>query len=212
MSLQVTFDTIQSQVSKLSNKIKREWASQKFSTIVAIGGGGYIPARMLRTYMKSTKLVSVSVERYICEDEFSTIRETPTILQWVDQRAFAQLKKGGVLIVDECYDKGITLNFVANKLVSDGLVDPTSVYCAVIHKKKRPDQLPFSFPTLWAKEEENVWITYPWDVESVAEVNFESLVKRAETCRSEEEIRTLLESLTEHQREALSEHMAWVDY
>jgi len=76
--------------------------------MVAIGGGGFIPARMLRTFVK-IPIITVSLELY--DDETNTRRERPTKLQWFDAVSGVgdRLKGKRVLIVDEVDDSRTTL-------------------------------------------------------------------------------------------------------
>ena len=157
----VTYTDIHNSVISLSTQIKQKFPQLK--TIVAIGGGGFFPARLMRSHLK-LKIIAVSLERYL--EDGSGILDTPNVLQWVypNTPEAEQLKQGPILIIDECYDKGNTLNFVADKLVKDGFVQKSNVFCAVIHKKENvPGQMICKYPLLWDTIVDNVWITYPWD-------------------------------------------------
>ena len=67
--------------------------------IVAIGGGGFIPARMLRTEC-AVPILAVSLELY--DDATKTARDTVELKQWFDEGSgFGTLVRGRrVLIVD----------------------------------------------------------------------------------------------------------------
>ena len=145
-----TYTDIHDYVASLSIQIKRDFPS--LATIVAIGGGGFVPARLMRSHLK-LKIIAVSLERYL--EDGSGILDVPNVLQWIypNTPEAEQLKQGPVLIIDECYDKGNTLNFVADKLVKDGLVQKSNVFCAVIHKKDNvPGQMSCKYPLLWSTD------------------------------------------------------------
>ena len=80
----------------------------KPDVIVAIGGGGFIPARMLRTEVKVLLLRSV----WVYGDNTNTInKEGVQIKQWfsTDYGPGALVENGRVLIVDEVDDTRTTL-------------------------------------------------------------------------------------------------------
>ena len=76
--------------------------------IIAISGGGLIPARMLRTYI-DIPIYTVSMRYYNKNNE---IMEHPELLQWIDN----DFSNKNVLIVDEIDDSGSTINFCVDKL------------------------------------------------------------------------------------------------
>ena len=65
---------------------------------MAIGGGGFIPARILRTFI-DVPIISVSVNFY---DKKNNITTDPNLIQWLDNTV--DLKNKKILIVDEIDD------------------------------------------------------------------------------------------------------------
>ena len=73
---------------------------------VAIGGGGFIPARILRTFVH-IPILTVALQLY--DDQTNTPKEEPTIIQWFDSQNLQKLKGKRVLVVDEVDDSRTTL-------------------------------------------------------------------------------------------------------
>ena len=101
--------------------------------IIAIGGGGFIPARMLRTVLK-VPILAVSLELY---DATSTARSQVERKQWYDVGSeLGRLVPGGrVLIVDEVDDTRATLEYAVTEVMKDG---PAAVAVACVHNKIKP--------------------------------------------------------------------------
>ena len=73
--------------------------------IVAIAGGGLIPARMLRTFI-NVPIISLTISFY---NENNQVMDTPKILQWIDKEV---IKGKNILIVDEVDDTRKTLSYL----------------------------------------------------------------------------------------------------
>ena len=101
--------------------------------IVAIGGGGYIPARMLRTALR-VPILAVSLELY---GDTNTRNCEVDIKQWFDESyGTGRLVRGKrVLIVDEVDDSRTTLAYTASELIARH--SPSSVAVMVVHNKDK---------------------------------------------------------------------------
>lgn len=107
----------------------------KPDVIVAIGGGGFIPARMLRTEVR-VPIVAISLELY--DDNTRSANTTVIKKQWFDENSGAgRLVRGHrVLIVDEVDDTRATLQYAVEELIrSNG---PAAVATFVVHDKLKP--------------------------------------------------------------------------
>lgn len=106
--------------------------------IVAIGGGGFIPARMLRTFVK-IPILAVSLELY--DDATNTRKDTPTKIQWFDDVSGVGKRVQGkrVLIVDEVDDSRTTLQVPGIKPLPPSSPSP-------LLRKKRGTYFPPVFP------------------------------------------------------------------
>jgi len=151
----VTYEDIHRHCAKLAGDIKADgWEPE---VIVAIASGGFIPARILKTYLKKNVYV-VGLQRY---DEDHAVRAIPLKIQWIDE---VEKKLAGrkVLLVDEVDDTRVTLAFCLTELFRH---HPAEIRVAVLHQKKKPKQA--SFPegvTVYqAVEIDDLWIKYPWD-------------------------------------------------
>lgn len=129
--------------------------------IVAIGGGGYIPARMLRTALK-VPILAVSLELY--NDTNSQNREVE-IRQWFDEAyGTGRLVRGKrVLVVDEVDDTRTTLAYTVNELMARH--SPVSVAVMVVHNKDKVKTgvLPDNVVYIAGSHVDDCWVCYPWD-------------------------------------------------
>lgn len=135
---------------------------EKFNpdVIIGIGGGGFIPARMIRTYF-NCPILAISVELY--DDTTNTAGKSVNIKQWFDPNSGTGklVKNGRVLIVDEIDDTRKTLHYVVNEIQK---YSPKKTGIAVIHnkiKKKQPISVPNTY--ISGKDIDDCWVVYPWE-------------------------------------------------
>ncbi|KAF2723031.1 PRTase-like protein [Polychaeton citri CBS 116435] len=170
-------------------------ASFKPNLMVAIGGGGYVPARILRSFLKQPgapnipiQAIGLSLYEQLGTDE--TQIEKPgtkvTRTQWLDLSSLemANLIGKNVLIVDEVDDTRTTLEYAVRELQRD--VDTaarqagkesagTKFSIFVLHNKDKPKKgaLPESIVNdnsyLAAETVTDVWINYPWEATDIEE-------------------------------------------
>lgn len=149
------------QIHNIVNSIVPQVKQYNPDVIIAIGGGGFIPARILRTAIKKP-ILAISVELY--DDNTNTTKESVNIKQWFDDSyGTGQLVKNGkVLIVDEIDDTRKTLECVVNKVQEH---QPSSIAVAVIHNKVKVKKgaLPRSITYICGSNIGDEWIIYPWD-------------------------------------------------
>ena len=131
--------------------------------IIAICGGGFIPARMLRTVLK-VPILAVSLELY---DATSTARSQVDRKQWYDvgSELGSMVPGGRVLIVDEVDDTRVTLEYAVTEVMKDG---PAAVAVACVHNKIKPKKgvIPEGVLYMAGEHVEDRWNCYPWDAES----------------------------------------------
>lgn len=144
-----TYDQIHHRMKRLVKKI-----NFKPDYIVAIGGGGLVPGRILRTYLNVPVLV-VTLESYSGENKGTIVRR-----QWLDED---QIRDKRILIVDDLNDTGSTLVYCVNEMRKAGVAD---VAVAVIHHKtkEREKLLDSSIPYYVGEHVEDRWIVYPWEI------------------------------------------------
>lgn len=130
--------------------------------IIAIGGGGFIPARILRTFLKEPGIPTVRIFAIILSlyEDLNTVGSqeekvgiTVKRTQWIDyNQCKLDLVGKNVLIVDEVDDTRTTLHYALHELEKDAAdqaaakgVDPskdpqykTNFAMFVLHNKLKP--------------------------------------------------------------------------
>ena len=130
--------------------------------IVAIGSGGFIPARILRTFIEKP-ILTVGIAYYDAENRPTT---TPRTIQWIDE-VEQKLRGRRILLVDEVDDSRVTLEYCLRELLRHG---PAEIAVAVLHNKRKEKRgsIPAEIRRYWAGEElEDRWICYPWDAQDI---------------------------------------------
>lgn len=163
-----TYDDIHRTVRDLALRVEASGFAPE--AIVAIGSGGFIPARILRTFLKKP-IWAVGIAYY---DERDQPTELPRKVQWLDE-VERQLKGRRVLLIDEVDDTRATLAYCVRELLRH---DPVEVAVAVLHNKRKAkkDRLPEAVRHYFAGHDlEDRWIKYPWDAEDIAAQNAEAV-------------------------------------
>lgn len=148
---------------RIHETIKRMAAELRASgfdpdVIVAIGTGGFIPARILRTFVDKP-ILTVGLSYYDHDNQPTGI---PRKIQWIDE-VEKKLTGKRVLLVDEVDDSRVTLEYCLRELLSHL---PKEIAVMVLHNKKKEKRgrLPAEVRRYFAGEElEDRWICYPWD-------------------------------------------------
>lgn len=137
-------------VHRLSRELARAVKDSGFrpDIIVAIGRGGYTPARLVCDFLHLQQLTGIKVEHYA-----ATQKQAEVVIRYplnIDVAGMA------VLVVDDVNDSGATLAAVVPYLNS---LAPRSVKTAVLHEKQATSQA----ADYCAKRVlEWRWIIYPW--------------------------------------------------
>lgn len=128
--------------------------------IIAIGGGGFIPARILRTYL-DVPILALTISFYDSESHTSSVQ--PKVIQNIDPEVIRGKK---VLIVDEVDDTRSTLNWIVTNIVAKG-TDDYGIF--VVHNKSKnkvvsvEEIMNNSNLYIPCSDTNNLWINYPWD-------------------------------------------------
>ncbi|CAM9011289.1 unnamed protein product [Wickerhamomyces anomalus] len=158
--------------------------------IICVAGGGLIPARQVRTFLKepgspNVRIMAVVLSLY--EDIGSVSTQAEKLgkqvvrTQWLDyvNTDFTLLGKN-ILIVDEVDDTRTTLNYAVTELKKDveeqskakgidAKDSGTNFGIFVLHNKLKPKKADLP-PEVYneknyiaARDIEDVWIAYPWE-------------------------------------------------
>ncbi len=160
--LYLTYDQIHKTIKKLSENITASGFTP--DVIVAIGTGGFIPARILKTFINKP-ILTVGLSYY---DENNKPKAAPEKIQWIDE-VENKLKGKKILLVDEVDDSRVTLEYCLRELLRHS---PLEMAVAVLHNKNKEKRgiIPDEVSKYFAGEilEDN-WICYPWDAMDIDE-------------------------------------------
>lgn len=156
--------------------------------MIAIGGGGYVPARILRSFLKREGAANIPIqaiglslyESLGTDSQIETPGTKVTRTQWLDLSSLemANLIGKDVLIVDEVDDTRTTLEYAVKELEKDVATaakqsgrgnESTNFSIFVLHNKDKekkghlPDAMMKEGRYLAARTVGDVWINYPWE-------------------------------------------------
>lgn len=160
----------------------------KPNLMIAIGGGGYVPARILRSFLKKPGSPNIPIqaiglplyETLGTDTEVEKPGTQVTRTQWLDLTSLemANLIGKNVLIVDEVDDTRTTLEYAVKELQKDVASaaekagkDPNSTKFSifVLHNKDKtkkghlPEDMVKENRYLAAVTLPDLWINYPWE-------------------------------------------------
>ncbi|CAE6401970.1 unnamed protein product [Rhizoctonia solani] len=186
--LRATYNEIHTLIGKAAERIEKEYAPDFAHTFV--GGGGFFPARVLRTFLKhpeSKRNISIQAIGLSLYEELPSTTEEQMAnevvrTQWLGPETKTLLGRK-VLIVDEVDDSRTTLQYAVRELQKDVekelLLLPESERDAkrpkfgvfVVHNKLKPKRgtLPADVPYFSGEDIPDVWFDYPWEVKDVYE-------------------------------------------
>ena len=158
----LSYEQIHETIRKLALDIRGDGFEP--DVIVAIGTGGFIPARILKTFLKKP-ILTVGISYYGPDNKPA---KTPHTIQWIDE---VEKKLAGkkVLLVDEVDDSRVTLEYCLRELLRHGACE---IAIAVLHNKnkEKKGKIPPEIKRYFAGQElEDRWICYPWDAENIDE-------------------------------------------
>ena len=147
--------------------------------IVAIGSGGFIPARILKTFIHRP-IYAVGISYYGTDHSHA---DHPHKIQWIDE-VQSQLTGKKILLIDEVDDTRATLAYCVGELLK---YKPEEVAVLVLHNKlkKKDVEMPVEVKRYFAGEEiPDIWIGYPWDAADIDEHNRKEREQRAQEART----------------------------
>jgi len=152
----VSYETVHKLVKELSSKVLASGFDP--DVIVAIGSGGFIPARILKTFI-NRPIFAVGISYYGIDNKHC---DHPTKIQWIDEVQQA-LRGKNILLIDEVDDTRATLSYCTQELLK---YNPKEIAVLILHNKLKkkdadfPVEIQKYFP---AREIPDIWIKYPWD-------------------------------------------------
>jgi hypoxanthine phosphoribosyltransferase len=151
-------------IHKTAKDIARRVKESGFETdiIVAIGSGGFIPARIIRSFL-GKPILAVGIAYYDADDKPT---ELPRKVQWIEE-AEKKLSGKRILLVDEVDDSRATLEYCIRELMRHG---PSEIAVAVLHDKLKEKRgvIPPEVSRYFAgRRLEDRWIVYPWDAPDI---------------------------------------------
>lgn len=139
-------------VYSLSRELARMVKASGFrpDLIIAVGRGGYAPARIVCDFLHVTDLTSVRVEHYTATEKHSEV-----IIRYP---LGADIRGRRVLVVDDVNDSGDTLQALVEYLAT---LQPGTLHTGVLHEKSTT-----TFAVDFAAKRTRTWrwIIYPWAV------------------------------------------------
>ncbi len=185
----ISYNHIHELCKEAAEKIKK----LDIDYIIAIGGGGFIPARILRTFLKepgepSKKIFAIILSLYEDTNTVSTTAEEVGSkvkrIQWIHYgESGIDLCNKKVLIIDEVDDTRTTLHYALSELQKDAKQQAinrgfeksnTEFFIFVLHNKLKPKKadLPASIMDgkhyLAVRDVPDCWIAYPWESTDIA--------------------------------------------
>jgi hypoxanthine phosphoribosyltransferase len=174
----VSYNTVHKLVKGLAEKLID--SSFNPDVIVAIGSGGFIPARIMKTFI-NRPIYAVGISYYGVDKKH---KDYPTKIQWIDE-VQEQIRGKKVLLIDEVDDTRATLAYCVGELLK---YKPEEIAVLVLHNKIKekdvnfPPEITKYFP---AEEIPDYWIKYPWDAVEIEEhCKLEKVMIEERTSRS----------------------------
>ena len=141
----ITWETISSLACTLALQLE---GKDHFDTIICIGRGGMIPARLLSERLDIKDIQFCKCHSYIGIRKQAEMQIEDTL---------QNVKGKTVLVVDDCLTSGKTINAVYDLLTNKGA---TSIYIAVLYKNIHVEY-PVQFAAQYDADRE--WLVFPWE-------------------------------------------------
>jgi hypothetical protein len=155
-----SYNQIHSTIGEIAKQI--EASGYDPEVMVAIGTGGFIPARMLKTFI-NRPILTVGISYY---DRDNKPQGSPQKIQWIDE-VEKKLTGKRILLVDEVDDSRVTLEYCLRELLKH---QPAQIAVAVLHNKQKEKRgrIPEEVELYYAgRELPDKWVCYPWDATDI---------------------------------------------
>ena len=159
----INFSEFVIDIAELAEKIAN--VDVKYDAIIAIAGGGLVPARLLRNYLK-LPIYSINIKTY--DEEYKEKSGEVDVVQWLGKAECCSLGGKNILFVDDLDDTRGTLKHVVDLLNSpDEGISAGEVGFAVLYNKVKEKvyELPDRYHYYSTRDVEDNWIVFPWERE-----------------------------------------------
>ncbi|KAF9778433.1 hypothetical protein BJ322DRAFT_1093059 [Thelephora terrestris] len=177
------------EIHKLIRESAKRIAEFQPNMFVAIGGGGFFPARVLRTFLKDSTTkknipihaIGLSLYEPIPGVNSEKLGIEVVRTQWPTSAKIFFGKR--ILVIDEIDDSRTTLQYALAELQKD--IDAELIQLPeserernrpkfaifVVHNKikQKEGKLPPTIPYYAAAEVPDLWLDYPWEIEDIDE-------------------------------------------
>lgn len=162
--LYFTYNQIHSTMKDLADKLAKD--NHKFDAIVTIASGGFIPARILKTYL-SLPIYVIYMSLY--SDETHQMIESVKNQIPVFSHPDSDITGKNILLLDEIDDTRTTLDICSKFLQNK---KPAKLVVASMHNKLvvKSGFIDSSLPYYTGTDVENKWIVYPWELLDINEI------------------------------------------
>lgn len=186
--LAITYNDVHKSIRASAEKIKTEFNPD---VLIAIGGGGFFPARVLRTFLKNpaTKTnipiyaIGLSLYETLPDTTAEQVGEEVVRTQWLGPETSKALIGRRALIVDEIDDSRKTLQYAVCELMKDierelGSLPErereakrTKLGVFVVHNKRKQKLgvIPDGVKYFVGEEIDDLWLDYPWEATDIDE-------------------------------------------
>ncbi|KAJ3563794.1 hypothetical protein NP233_g8712 [Leucocoprinus birnbaumii] len=186
----VTYNDIHNLIRSVTPKIAAEFNPD---LMIAIGGGGFFPARVMRTFLRESTVnktlqiqaIGLSLYEPVQGTTAEQIGKEVVRTQWLGPNAGKLLVGKRNLIVDEVDDTRKTLSYALLELQKDveaellnypesereALRSATKFAIFVVHNKKKPKlaEIPADTPYFSGADVDDLWLDYPWEATNIEE-------------------------------------------
>ncbi|KAF9005895.1 hypothetical protein BDQ17DRAFT_1540532 [Cyathus striatus] len=186
----VTYNDIHNLIHSVTPNIAAQFNPD---LLIAIGGGGFFPARVMRTFLreqtekKALQIQAIGLSLYEPVDGASEEQIGNEVIrtQWLGPDAGKMLLGKRNLIVDEVDDTRKTLSYALSELKKDveqellsypeserdALRAATKFGIFVVHNKLKAKlaELPEGTPYFAGEEVGDLWLDYPWESTNIEE-------------------------------------------
>ena len=127
----ITYEDIHRDTELLYTKLKFIKCTPDY--IIAIGTGGFVPARIIKTFFNDIPIICTTVSYY---PEENMLHFHPKQIQTIHLNSpeHDMIKHKNILIIDELDDTRTTLGYISDYLLT---LEPNSITIGVLHNKRK---------------------------------------------------------------------------